>query len=144
MQSHANRVHLYSFLGPNVPPSLVSPNLSTTSCTSDPFPPEDLPVDLDADFLFEASGTWDSRGLYLVFCFPLRCCSLVGTGVAPKKNVFLPRYSFGSPRMAIEIVHQLCCVSIGFIKASCFIFGLVYKQAALAFIMIQALALNHA
>jgi hypothetical protein len=61
---------IYSLSGPNVSPSLVSPNLSTTSCTSDPFPPEDLPLNLNADFLFEASdSTWDSRGLYLVFIF---------------------------------------------------------------------------
>ncbi|XP_028409090.1 uncharacterized protein LOC114531676 [Dendronephthya gigantea] len=46
----------------NVSPSLVGPGLPTTSCTSDPFPPEDLPWDLNTEALFEANeATWDPR-----------------------------------------------------------------------------------
>lgn len=57
-----------SLLDPNVSPSLVGPGLPATSCTSDPFPPEDLPWDLSTESLFEPNETpWDSRGSYISF-----------------------------------------------------------------------------
>ena len=61
---------MYFLSVPNVSQSLVNPGLPATSCTSDPFPPEDLPLDLNAEFLLEAGVVFDTRGVYYLpfFC----------------------------------------------------------------------------